>query len=380
MSICGVVEGIAYGIDAAMEGGQEIYSMRLRLILSAAELFQLLSNGQYAPIKHTIIASDTIQDRQFPSQNSVTFYYMSHNVAFKNLMPTPIKIATHVPYRLNNTSSRSQPAISLLAGGSNDYVVREGSELAAYQLGSRLEDFEGSDAGEVVQGLKLIQFEVATPPSPINEVNLSQDLIRVTLTLNVRVEGPTIVTPRTRFFLARGIPDLAYAPGNNGTAVFAAVNIIQLPDEGYPYVGIEYEEITKFGVLYWFNAAGKQSVVRIRNIEDPNNRLVVPALEARLESLNDFSDYKWLRKFTSCELGYNEDHGWWNVMQLTEPLVFEEGSDHTSYWDVRPKVANALTPVFLYNRIRPTVISKEMPTYPLKEVYDVVPLRHSKFN
>jgi len=371
-------EGIAYGYDpAAMEGG-DVYSMRIRLILSAAELFQLLpSSGTHIPIKHTVIALDTHQGLQIPPSESLSFQYISHNCAVRNLDSRDIDLATRIPYQLDNKTKAIEASVSHLLGNTGKYIVREGSLEAAKQLGVTLQEFSGNDHGEQVSGLKLFEFEVGLPRGGLGGLDLDAELVRVTLTLNVRAVNSGVVKPMVRFMMARGVPDLAYAP-DQGNATYASVDIIQLPDEGYPYIGIDTEEKTNFGVLNWHNAAGKQGAVRIRNLEDPSIRLVIPALRAAFESMLPVSDYRWVIRRGSCELGFNEDHGWWNVMNLNNPAVFKEMSDRTEWWDSKPSKATALTPVMYYNRVRPSVLVREMPSYPLKEIIDVIPLKHYK--
>ena len=230
--------------------------------------------------------------------------------------------------------------------------------------------FQGDDAGHVVQGMKLFEYEAATPPQTYQgSHNSSFDLLRVII--NIKYKSGTGNNSKPRFYLQRSVPDLSYLP-SIGPSVYASVSIAQFPDEGYPYIGVNRDDATKFAVLNWHSITGAKLPIRIRNLEDSNIRIVVPGLMSSLDSINQWSgNYKWIVRHHTCEFGYNEDHGWWNVMAGNNPAIFEEGADSTLWWDSRPSQISELSPYLWYSKVRPSKIVSQLPAFPLIEIFDI---------
>lgn len=351
-------------------GYTDMYVVRLKAILKFSDLFHRIGDAA-VPLKKTVIGDRLILGAAVPIQNGSYARYHSHSIRISNAGTSPLGVSVRVPY-IGNSIAESKPFEKVLEPNNQRGLMLEGSELTAYQQNDTLMVFEDRNGdGELVDGLRLIELE----PYLISQTAVLKEheedyAVSVSITVNYRsVEG--MVVPDLKFYFDTSKPTMRYLAGGG---LLDLPSIIQLPDEGYPYVSVDMDPKTKYGVLNWHNSQGKVAPVRIRSLEDSDNRLVLPALHYCNAAYKKLVEDVWVESRFATQFGYDEDNSTWCLFRHSAPYAFK--GYNQSWWDRLPNQVDATTPVMLYSRKRPTQLVSELPNFPLKELPPAVAMKH----
>jgi len=345
-----------------MMGVMKMFTVRHQINLKFSDLFFRTKDGAAVPLRKILVADELISGAGKPVDGLCKIKYVSHNLTFDNVGKLPLGMSVSVPY-VGGSAAEFSSYLRKLPAQTEKCAFLEGSELTANQLNHKLKEFNGVfDEKHLISGIRLAEFEAvdrfARLPGPEEEDDCE---IVINLTLNYRRIGVFNEIKAVKCYISTERPwesDFVDEPRR-------APTIIQFPDDGYPYVGLYFDKQTQLMSLYWANQTGLISPVRIRSLEDPNIRLVVPALTVTNDNL-DTSGRAWVARVRATQFGFDETNAVWCVYRHSAPYVFNGNPQY--YNDCLPKEVDSTTPVLMYYRVRPSVLKHELPEFPMEQL------------